>query len=109
MLCARRFCMSLFGYRHIAPVYTIVVRGNAPTQAKRRLEWATGHKRENSLGFSPLGKCYPTRNKARARKGGSQMKLSEAILLGSTMLTAKAGGQHFSENQAGCALDMAAV
>jgi hypothetical protein len=37
------------------------------------------------------------------------MKLSEAILLGSTVLTAKAGGQHFSENQAGCALGMAAV
>ena len=37
------------------------------------------------------------------------MKLSEAILLGSTMLTAKAGGQHFSEKQAGCALGMAAV
>ena len=37
------------------------------------------------------------------------MKLSEAILLGSTVLAAKAGGQHFSENQAGCALGMAAV
>jgi hypothetical protein len=35
------------------------------------------------------------------------MKLSEAILLGSTVLTAKAGGQHFSGGQAGCALGMA--
>jgi len=37
------------------------------------------------------------------------MKLSEAILLGSTMLTAQAGRQHFAENQSGCALGMAAV
>lgn len=37
------------------------------------------------------------------------MKLSEAILLGSTVLTPKAGGQHFAENQAGCALGMAAI
>src|ERR1700758_1153518 len=37
------------------------------------------------------------------------MKLSEAILLGSTVLTAKAGKQHFSEDQAGCALGMAAI
>jgi hypothetical protein len=37
------------------------------------------------------------------------MKLSEAILLGSTVLTAKAGSQHFSEDQAGCALGMAAI
>jgi hypothetical protein len=36
------------------------------------------------------------------------MKLSEAIILGSTVLTSKAGGQHFS-NQSGCALGMAAV
>jgi hypothetical protein len=35
------------------------------------------------------------------------MKLVEAILLGSTVLTAKAGGQHFSGGQAGCALGMA--
>jgi hypothetical protein len=38
-----------------------------------------------------------------------RMKLSEAILLGSTILTPKAGGQHFAENQAGCALGMAAI
>jgi hypothetical protein len=37
------------------------------------------------------------------------MKLSEAILLGSTMLTAKAGRQYFSETKSGCALGMAAV
>jgi hypothetical protein len=37
------------------------------------------------------------------------MKLSEAILLGSTVLAPRAGGQHFSETQSGCALGMAAV
>jgi hypothetical protein len=37
------------------------------------------------------------------------MKLSEAILLGSTVVTAKAGRQLFSESQAGCALGMAAI
>ena len=37
------------------------------------------------------------------------MRLSEAILLGSTVLAPKAGGQHFSETQEGCALGMAAV
>jgi len=37
------------------------------------------------------------------------MKLSEAILLGSTVLAPKAGGQFFSETQQGCALGMAAV
>jgi hypothetical protein len=37
------------------------------------------------------------------------MKLSEAILLGSTVLTPKAGQQHYSELNAGCALGMAAV
>ena len=37
------------------------------------------------------------------------MRLSEAIMLGSTVVTAKAGGQHFSETQAGCALGMAAI
>ena len=37
------------------------------------------------------------------------MKLSEAILLGSTVLSPRAGGQHFSETQQGCALGMAAV
>ena len=37
------------------------------------------------------------------------MKLSEAILLGSTVLAPKAGGQHFSELKAGCALGMAAI
>lgn len=37
------------------------------------------------------------------------MKLSEAILLGSTMVAPRAGGQHFSETQQGCALGMAAV
>jgi len=37
------------------------------------------------------------------------MKLSEAILLGSTVMAPRAGGQHFSETQEGCALGMAAV
>jgi hypothetical protein len=37
------------------------------------------------------------------------MKLSEAILLGSTMVAAKPGGQYFSETKSGCALGMAAV
>jgi hypothetical protein len=37
------------------------------------------------------------------------MKLSEAILLGSTVLAPKAGQQHYSELNAGCALGMAAV
>ncbi len=37
------------------------------------------------------------------------MKLSEAILLGSTVLTPRAGGQHFPETQSGCALRMAAI
>ena len=37
------------------------------------------------------------------------MKLSEAILLGSTVLTPRAGGQHFAETQSGCALGMAAI
>jgi hypothetical protein len=37
------------------------------------------------------------------------MKLSEAILLGSTVLAPRAGGQHFSETQEGCALGMAAI
>lgn len=37
------------------------------------------------------------------------MKLSEAILLGSSMLAPRAGGQHFAETQEGCALGMAAV
>jgi hypothetical protein len=40
---------------------------------------------------------------------GCPMKLSEAILLGSTMLAAKAGGQYFSETKSGCALGMAAI
>jgi hypothetical protein len=37
------------------------------------------------------------------------MKLSEAILLGSTVLAAKPGGQYFPETEAGCALGMAAI
>lgn len=37
------------------------------------------------------------------------MKLSEAILLGSTVVAPRAGGQHFHETQQGCALGMAAV
>ena len=37
------------------------------------------------------------------------MKLSEAILLGSTVVAPRAGGQHFQEMQQGCALGMAAV
>ena len=37
------------------------------------------------------------------------MKLSEAILLGSTVMSAKAGGQYFAQTQEGCALGMAAI
>lgn len=37
------------------------------------------------------------------------MKLSEAIRLGSTILTPQAGGQHFAETHSGCALGMAAI
>ena len=37
------------------------------------------------------------------------MKLSEAILLGSTVLSPRAGGQVFPETHQGCALGMAAV
>ena len=37
------------------------------------------------------------------------MKLREAILLGSTVMSAKAGRQYFSESEAGCALGMAAI
>ena len=37
------------------------------------------------------------------------MKLSEAILLGSTVLAPKAGRQHYSALNAGCALGMAAI
>ena len=37
------------------------------------------------------------------------MKLSEAILLGSSMLAPRGGRQHFAETQEGCALGMAAV
>ena len=37
------------------------------------------------------------------------MKLSEAIVLGSTVLTSRAGGQFFSQSQSGCALGMAGV
>ena len=37
------------------------------------------------------------------------MKLSEAILLGSTVMAPRGGAQHFSEAQEGCALGMAAV
>jgi hypothetical protein len=37
------------------------------------------------------------------------MRLSEAILLGSTVVSPQAGGQFFSQTQAGCALGMAAI
>jgi hypothetical protein len=37
------------------------------------------------------------------------MRLSEAILLGSTVISPKAGGQYFSKSQSGCALGMAAI
>ena len=37
------------------------------------------------------------------------MKLSEAILLGSTVVTPKAGALRFSGQNAGCALGMAAI
>jgi len=37
------------------------------------------------------------------------MKLSEAILLGSTVVAPKAGGQYFSASRSGCALGMAAI
>jgi hypothetical protein len=37
------------------------------------------------------------------------MKLSDAILLGSTVLTPRPGGQYYDEQNAGCALGMAAI
>jgi hypothetical protein len=37
------------------------------------------------------------------------MKLSDAILLGSTVVTPRAGDQYFEEQNAGCALGMAAI
>jgi hypothetical protein len=37
------------------------------------------------------------------------MKLGEAIVLGSTIVGAKPGGQYFSETKSGCALGMAAI
>lgn len=37
------------------------------------------------------------------------MRLSEAILLGSTVVAPKAGGQFYPEGQQGCALGMAAI
>jgi hypothetical protein len=37
------------------------------------------------------------------------VKLSEAILLGSTVVAANPGQQYFSETEAGCALGMAAI
>jgi len=37
------------------------------------------------------------------------MKLSEAILLGSTVVAAQPGGQYFEETKSGCALGMAAI
>jgi len=37
------------------------------------------------------------------------MRLSEAILLGSTVVASKAGGQYFSESRSRCALGMAAI
>jgi hypothetical protein len=37
------------------------------------------------------------------------MKLSEAILRGSTLIAPKAGGQYFNEERAGCALGMAVI
>jgi hypothetical protein len=37
------------------------------------------------------------------------MKLSDAILLGSTILTPQAGRQYSAESQSGCALGMAAI
>ena len=37
------------------------------------------------------------------------MKLSDAIVLGSTVLTSRAGGQYYPEQDAGCALGMAAI
>jgi hypothetical protein len=37
------------------------------------------------------------------------VKLSDAILLGSTVLTSRAGAQYYKEQDAGCALGMAAI
>jgi hypothetical protein len=42
-------------------------------------------------------------------KENAQMKLSEAILLGSTVVAPKAGSVRFSRENAGCALGMAAI
>jgi hypothetical protein len=45
----------------------------------------------------------------RRRREKFNMKLSEAILLGSTILAPQAGRQYSSETKSGCALGMAAV
>src|SRR5215472_1110964 len=52
---------------------------------------------------------HSTRSSISSATEESHMKLSEAILLGSTVLAPRAGRQHFSETQEGCALGMAAV
>src|SRR5215471_15183613 len=47
--------------------------------------------------------------RTRVHKGARRMKLSEAILLGSTVVTPKAGALSFSGEDAGCALGMAVI
>jgi hypothetical protein len=42
-------------------------------------------------------------------RGDLDMRLSEAILLGSTVVAPQAGGQYFSKSQSGCALGMATI
>jgi hypothetical protein len=61
--------------------------------------------------FPALGKATALHNNSycTGARGVATMKLSEAILLGSTVLAPKAGGQLFAEKKAGCALGMAAV
>lgn len=51
----------------------------------------------------------PTGRILKVWKWGCSMKLSEAILRGSTMLDPKPGAQYFSETKSGCALGMAAI
>ncbi len=51
----------------------------------------------------------PTGRILKVLEWGCSMKLSEAILRGSTMLDAKPGAQYFSDTKSGCALGMAAI
>jgi len=49
------------------------------------------------------------KSRLKRTKGARRMRLSEAILLGSTVVTPKAGALSFSGENAGCALGMAVI